>query len=132
MSANRLLARIHETGAVLTPRLDVDAPAGAISAELRAEMTTHKNEILVALLGPEGLDAARRLHKLYFAACFELAETLGWPDLKLAPPTTVGGCEYLWRLYLKKASVLELREQVLPKLQGMIAAMPPPGGAAAL
>ena len=91
MSADELLARIRAASAVLTPRLHVDAPAGAVSAELRADMTTHKDELLASLLGPEGLDAARRLHNLYFAACFELAGMLGWPRLQLDPPASIRG-----------------------------------------
>ncbi len=130
MTAERLLARIRETGAVLTPRLHVEAPTGAISSELRAEMAAHKHEILTLLVGPERSDAAHRLRDLYASACFELAETLGWPRLQIAPPATIAGGEALWRLFLRKASVPELREHVLPNLQRTIAAIPPPNGRA--
>ena len=95
MTVEDLVHRVCAAGVVLTPRLHVDAPAGAMPNELRAE----------------------------------LAETLGWPRLPLDPPVTIVGGEAMWRIFLTKASVPELREQVLPKLQGIIASIPPPAGA---
>ena len=127
MTADELIRQARETGIVLEPRLHVRAPRGTVSSELRHALAAHRDEILAQLLtGDEGPVAARRLHGLYHAACFKLAETLGWPRLKLDPPATVARGEAMWRLYLTKASVPELREQVLPKLQGMIATIPPP------
>ena len=130
MTVEDLVQRVCAAGVVLTPQLHVEGPAGAIPSELRAELAAHKLEILAALLRPQPPGAARQLRDLYAAACFELAETLGWPRLPLDPPVTIVGGEAMWRLFLTKASVPELREQVLPTLQGMIAAIPPPSAGA--
>ncbi len=126
MTLNELMAKVAEMGISLEPRLRFEAPTGTITSNLRDELSAHKDEILAYLLGPEGLDSLRRLHDLYHATCFELAETLGWPELRIDPPKTIVRGEANWRLYLNKASIPELRDQVLPRLRSMLDEIPPP------
>ena len=130
MTPNELLEILGAKGIRLSPRIRFEAPEGALSPDLRAALAEHKDEVLVRLLigDDAGTAAMRHLHDLYRAACFELAETLGWPRLPLDPPVTIVGGEAMWRLFLTKASVPELRECALPRLRAMLDRIPPPDG----
>jgi hypothetical protein len=55
VSTAELLARCRAIGVKLSPRgdrLHIDAPRGAIDADLRADLTAHREEILAALAPP--------------------------------------------------------------------------------
>ena len=124
MTLGELLAAVAANGIRLEPRLRYEGPAGALTPELLEEFAAHKPEILLHLV--ENLVQASRLRDLYRAACFELAETLGWPRLQIAPHLTIVGGEALWRMFLRRGNVPELRERVLPRLREMANAIPPP------
>ena len=62
----------------------------------------------------------------WVVSCREMAQALGWPDVDIQPHMSVGGGEFLWRLYLTKAPITQLRDWVYPRLRQLIVELPSP------
>jgi hypothetical protein len=96
------LAGLDVRLAVNGDRLTIDAPAGTVSTALRQELAAHKAEIL-ALLTESSTPFARHpcadRSKLR-AELRQLAELLGWPELRIAQHIVVVAGAEGWSKFL--------------------------------
>ena len=107
-------------------REDTDANAGDTKNEFN-ELT---NRVASRSLQADMLERVAGLRSAWKWVCCELAEALNWPRVGLAPSRAghVGSGEGMWRIYLGRASVVELEMQVAPELRRMLSDVGMPEG----
>jgi hypothetical protein len=112
-------------------------PKHALPPELRRALLAHKEDVIAALYADEPVDievseveealaATRQLHELYASACLELAQHLGFPSVQYKQGHSTLQGEVLWRKFLDRAPLAELRNHVLPALRTLVNAITPP------
>lgn len=127
MTAQDLYDKLAAHGVRLVPKLAYEGATDVLTPEVIDELRRYKDDVLRLVIDHDHGEMTR-LHEdlsqrsaLWRNVCWEIAEAAGWPRVAVHHRVGhVGPGEAMWRAYLKRAPLPELRYGVLPELRTIL------------